>query len=49
MGIPFTVYAPLLVHDEDAEPYADNRIAVVCDGLGGSGQNTYTFKGKKVL
>lgn len=47
MGIPFTVYAPLLEHDEDAEPYANDHMAVVCDGLGGSGQNTYIFKGEK--
>ena len=47
MGIPFTVYAPLLEHDEDAEPYANDHMAVVCDGLGGSGQNTYIYKGEK--
>ncbi|MDD6825062.1 MAG: hypothetical protein PUE12_02940 [Oscillospiraceae bacterium] len=43
----FTAYVPSS-HDEDAEPFADNRLAVVCDGLGGSGQNIYTYEGKKL-
>ena len=39
----FVTYTPSS-HDEDAEPYADNRLAVICDGLGASGQNKHTYK-----
>ena len=42
----FTVYKPLKGHDEDAPPYADDKILVVCDGLGGGGQNRYLYKGE---
>lgn len=43
----FTVNRPLQGHDEDAPAYADEKILVVCDGLGGGGQNTYIVDGEK--
>ncbi len=43
----FTVNKPLHGHDEDAPPYADERMLIVCDGLGGGGQNSYIVDGEK--
>lgn len=43
----FSVNLPLNGHDEDAPPVADDRLLMVCDGLGGSGQNTYVVDGEK--
>lgn len=43
----FSVNLPLNGHDEDAPPVADERLLMVCDGLGGSGQNTYIVDGEK--
>jgi len=43
----FTVDKPLTGHDEDAPAYADDRFLIVCDGLGGGGQNTYQIDGVK--
>lgn len=45
--LEFTVNRPLRGHDEDAPPYADEKMLVVCDGLGGGGQNTYIIDGEK--
>lgn len=43
----FTVNKPLKGHDEDAPAYADDRMLIVCDGLGGGGQNAYLVDGEK--
>lgn len=43
----FTVNKPLKGHDEDAPAYADDKILIVCDGLGGGGQNAYLVDGEK--
>lgn len=43
----FTVNKPLKGHDEDAPAYADDKLLIVCDGLGGGGQNTYLIDGEK--
>lgn len=43
----FTVNKPLKGHDEDAPAYADDRMLIVCDGLGGGGQNAYLIDGEK--
>ncbi len=43
----FTVNRPLQGHDEDAPAYADDKLLIVCDGLGGGGQNSYLIDGKK--
>ena len=43
----FTVNKPLNGHDEDAPAYADDKMLIVCDGLGGGGQNTYLIDGEK--
>lgn len=43
----FTVNKPLKGHDEDAPAYADDRMIIVCDGLGGGGQNAYLIDGEK--
>ena len=43
----FTVDKPLKGHDEDAPAYADNKMLIVCDGLGGGGQNAYLVDGVK--
>lgn len=42
----FLVHKPLSGHDEDAPPFADNKMIVVCDGLGGGGQNRYSLGGE---
>lgn len=41
----FTINKPLKGHDEDAPAYADDKLLIVCDGLGGSGQNIHTIDG----
>lgn len=41
------VNKPLKGHDEDAPAYADDRMLIVCDGLGGGGQNAYLIDGEK--
>ena len=43
----FTVDKPLKGHDEDAPAYADDKMLIVCDGLGGGGQNAYLVDGVK--
>lgn len=43
----FTVNKPLKGHDEDAPAYADDKMLIVCDGLGGGGQNAYLVDGEK--
>lgn len=43
----FTVNKPLKGHDEDAPAYADDKLLIVCDGLGGGGQNSYLIDGEK--
>ncbi len=43
----FTVDKPLKGHDEDAPSFADDKLIVVCDGLGGGGQNAYLIDGEK--
>lgn len=43
----FTINKPLRGHDEDAPSYADDKMLIVCDGLGGGGQNTYLVDGEK--
>lgn len=43
----FTINKPLKGHDEDAPSYADDRMLIVCDGLGGGGQNVYFIDGEK--
>lgn len=42
----FSVYKPMPGHDEDAPPFADDKILVICDGLGGGGQNRYRYDGE---
>lgn len=42
----FLVHKPLKGHDEDAPPFADDKMIIVCDGLGGGGQNRYKFNGE---
>lgn len=42
----FSVYKPLQGHDEDSIPYANNKVLIVCDGLGGGGQNRYLINGE---
>lgn len=43
----FKVNKPLMGHDEDAPAYADDKLLIVCDGLGGGGQNAYIVDGEK--
>ncbi len=39
-------YVPFPGHDEDAPPVADERIAIVCDGLGGAGGVEFEVDGE---
>lgn len=41
----FTVYSPA-ASDEDAEPVTNERMIIVCDGLGATGQNKHEIDGE---
>ncbi len=43
----FVINKPLSGHDEDAPAFADDKILIVCDGLGGAGQNKYQLGDEK--
>lgn len=40
----FKTYEPLLNHDEDAPPIAQDNVLIICDGMGGTGANKHNYK-----
>jgi serine/threonine protein phosphatase PrpC len=47
MNMNFNVYLPLTNHDQDAEPIANNKFLIVCDGLGGDGSAVHFLGNRK--
>ena len=39
-------YVHKCVSNEDASPVADEKMVIVCDGLGGTGQNKHEVEGQ---